>query len=128
MFIGNVELGPKQEHVMSRFTVVCTAVRRKKGPAMFRLCCLIAVGALVSGCATPARNDARTYKTDLDKCAADYAAQKAQCERLYGPSPENGGDPEAFGKCIEEANTDHTNCIKSAVHKYNSAVARPRSN
>lgn len=96
---------------------------------MFRLCCLIAMGALVTGCATtPARDDPRAkclkaYKQDLDDCAAHHAAQTAQCDRLYGSTPENVGEPNAFAKCIGDANTDYTNCINSAVQRYNNAVA-----
>ena len=96
---------------------------------MFRLCCLIAMGALVSGCATtPARDDPRaqclsTYKSELEACAAHHASQLAECDRLYGSTPKSVGDPNAYAKCVGDANSDYTNCITSAVQRYNNASA-----
>ena len=97
---------------------------------MARLCCLALAGLIATGCAsTPPRADRQAtgvtvYKQALDKCNSDAKARRDTCHARYGPEPTNPGNPDAFCKCIAEANKDQIDCIDHAVYVYNESIAK----
>jgi hypothetical protein len=73
------------------------------------------LGECLPGCAN-------VYNNRLNLCDSDRESQVDDCHELYGPSEGDPGDPDQLATCIAEANTDHTNCVKAAVHRYNNCV------
>jgi hypothetical protein len=74
--------------------------------------------ALAAGddCTARCRNE---WANRVAGCEQDHQGDAAACDALYGPgaAPENQ-DPEKYTQCMTEANTDYTNCLNSAAHRY----------
>ncbi|MCK4343171.1 MAG: hypothetical protein KAY37_15760 [Phycisphaerae bacterium] len=60
------------------------------------------------------------WADDLIDCQSDLANRTDQCDTLYGQGGAN--DPEGWTECMEEAETDYTNCRRAALNKYKRCI------